>query len=72
MKTKANNARKFLLGGSKVKVILKMKGREKIRREENKKSIYEFITMLEDIASPESLPKDDQVTIEMVQSDCEM
>ena len=59
MKTKANNARKFLLGGSKVKVILKMKGREKIRREENKKSIYEFITMLEDIASPESLPKDE-------------
>ena len=36
-----------------------MKGREKIRREENKKSIYEFITMLEDVAVPESLPKDE-------------
>ena len=31
----------------------------KIRREENKKSLYEFITLLEDIAVPESLPKDE-------------
>lgn len=59
MKTKANNARKFIMDGSKVKVILMMKGREKARREENKKSIYEFITMLDDIAIPESMPKDE-------------
>lgn len=59
MKTKANNARKFILEGSKVKVVLLMKGREKVRREENKKSIYEFITLLEDVAVPESLPKDE-------------
>lgn len=59
MKTKANNAKKFILEGSKVKVILSMKGREKARREENKKSIYEFITMLEDVAVPETLPKDE-------------
>ena len=59
MKTKANNAAKFIQTGSKVKVVLQMKGREKARREENKKSIYKFITMLEDIAVPESMPKDE-------------
>jgi translation initiation factor IF-3 len=36
-----------------------MKGREKVRREENKKSLFEFITLLEDVAVPESLPKDE-------------
>jgi translation initiation factor IF-3 len=59
MQTKANNARKFLEDGSKVKVVLSMRGREKARREENKKSIFEFITMLEDVAVPESMPKDE-------------
>lgn len=59
MKTKANNARKFLLDGSKVKVVLSMRGREKARREENKKSIYMFIDMLSDVSVPESLPKDE-------------
>lgn len=59
MKTKANNARRFIMEGSKVKVVLSMRGREKARREENKKSIYEFIDMLSDIAVPESLPKDE-------------
>ena len=57
MKTKANNAAKFIQAGSKVKVVLQMKGREKARREENKKSIYKFITMLEDIAIPESIKR---------------
>lgn len=59
LKVKANNARKFIEGGSKVKVVLSMKGREKIRRDENKKSIYIFIDMLSDIAVPEALPKDE-------------
>jgi translation initiation factor IF-3 len=59
MQTKANMAKRFLENGSKVKVVLSMRGREKARREENKKSIYEFITMLEDIAVPESMPKDE-------------
>ena len=31
----------------------------KPRKEENKKSLYEFLTMLEDVATPESLPKDE-------------
>ena len=59
MRTKANNARKFLEDGSKVKVVLSFKGREKVRREENKKSIYEFIEMLSDISVPEAMPKDE-------------
>lgn len=59
LETKANNARRFLEDGSKVKVILSMKGRELQRREENKKSILEFIVMLEDSAIPESTPRDE-------------
>ena len=59
MRTKANNVRRFIQDGSKVKVVLSMRGREKQRREENKKSIYEFIEMMSDIAVPESLPKDE-------------
>ena len=59
MKTKANSARKFISDGSKVKVVLTMKGREKQRREENKRRIYEFIEMLSDVSVPESLPKDE-------------
>jgi len=59
MKTKANNAKRFILDGSKVKVVLSMRGREKARREENKKSLYEFITLLEDVAVPEAMPKDE-------------
>jgi translation initiation factor IF-3 len=59
METKANNARKFIEDGCRVRVTLTMKGRELSRREENKKSILEFIVMLEDVAVPEAVPRDD-------------
>ena len=59
LETKANSARKFINDGNKVKVILSMKGRELTRREENKKSILEFIVQLEDVAVPESTPRDE-------------
>lgn len=59
METKANNARRFLESGSKVKVVLTMRGRELARREDNKKAIYTFITMLDDISVPESMPRDE-------------
>ena len=59
LETKANQAKKFINEGDKVKVILTMKGRELIRREENKRSILEFITLLDDVANPESMPKDE-------------
>ena len=59
METKAKNARKFIEDGCRVRVTLTMKGRELSRREENKKSILEFIVMLEDIAVPEAIPRDE-------------
>ena len=59
LQTKAKNARKFLEEGNKVKVVLTMKGRELVRREENKKAILEFITSLDEVAVPESLPRDE-------------
>jgi translation initiation factor IF-3 len=36
-----------------------MKGRELSRRDENKKSILEFIVMLDDVATPEATPRDE-------------
>ena len=59
LETKANNARKFIEDGSRVRVTLTMKGREMSRREENKKSILEFIVLLEDVAVPENAPRDE-------------
>ena len=59
LETKANNAKKFIEDGSRVRVTLSMKGRELTRREENKKSILEFIVMMEDVAVPEFAPKDE-------------
>ena len=59
LKTKENQARKFIEDGFKVKVILIMKGRELSRRMENKKTIFKFIAVLEDSAAAESLPKDE-------------
>lgn len=59
LNTKANKAKEFISDGNKVKVTLTMKGREVLRREDNKKSIFEFIALLEDVAVPESMPKDE-------------
>ena len=59
MDTKASKARGFIEDGNKVKVILFMRGRELVRREESKKSIYQFISMMEDVSVPESMPKDE-------------
>ena len=59
LETKVNTAKKFIEDGCKVKVTLSMKGRELSRREENKKSILEFIVMMEDVASTEGMPKDE-------------
>lgn len=59
LETKVNNAKKFISEGSKVRVILTMKGREMSRREENKKSILEFIVMMSEEAVPETSPRDE-------------
>lgn len=57
--TKANNAKRFIEEGSKVKVVLSMRGREMARREENKKSLLEFIVKMDDVAIPEAQPRDE-------------
>lgn len=59
LEIKANKAREFIKDGHKVKVVLTMRGRELSRKEESKKCIYEFITLLEDVSIPESMPKDE-------------
>lgn len=59
LEIKANKAREFIKDGHKVKVVLTMRGRELSRKEESKKSIYEFITSLEDVSIPESMPRDE-------------
>ena len=59
LETQANNAKRFIEDGSRVRVTLAMKGRELSRREDNKKSILEFIVMMDDVAVPESTPKDE-------------
>lgn len=59
LEIKANKAKEFIAKGDKVKVTLMMKKRELLRREENKKAILEFIVLMSDVATPESLPKDE-------------
>ena len=59
LKVKAKKAKEFILNGDKVKVVLSMKGRELLRREESKRSIYQFIVELEDCAIPESQLKEE-------------
>ena len=50
LEIKANKAKEFLKEGHKVRAVLTMRGRELSRKEENKRSLLEFIVMLEDVA----------------------
>lgn len=59
METKAKMAERFLSEGDKVKVVLKMRGRELGRREQSKKSILLFMDRLADVSLPESMPRDE-------------
>lgn len=59
LETKAKKALEFIENGNKVKVVLTMKGRELSRREESKKSLYQFIDKLKTVAIAEALPKDE-------------
>lgn len=59
LNVKAKKAKEFITDGDKVKVVLTMKGRELGRRDESKKSLFQFILLMEDIAIPESMPKDE-------------
>lgn len=53
LEVKARKAREFIEDGSKVKVVLQMKGRELSRRNYSKESFREFIALLADVAIPE-------------------
>ena len=59
LEIKAKKAMEFIVDGDKVKVVLTMKNRELSRREESKRCLYEFILMVESVATPESMPKDE-------------
>lgn len=59
LNTKVRKAKEFIEDGNKVKVVLTMKGRELGRREESKKSLLTFIVAMEEVAVPESLPRDE-------------
>ena len=62
LEIKAKKAKDFLKDGDKVKVVLTMKGRELTRREESKKSFYQFLEMMLDsgIAAFDSAPRDEE------------
>lgn len=59
MATKARKVKEFVEDGDKVKVTLFLKGREVLRMDELKKSLYIFLEMVEEFATPESMPKDE-------------
>ncbi len=62
LQIKINKAKDFIENGNKVKVVLTLKGRELSRREESKKSFYQFIDILMDtgLASFDSVPRDEE------------
>lgn len=57
LKTKANNARKFLTKGDKVKVTLRFRGREMAHISSNSHVLDDFAELLEDIATITKKPK---------------
>lgn len=57
MKTKANNARKFLEKGDKVKVTLRFRGREMAHISSNATVLDDFAELLEDVAEITKKPK---------------
>lgn len=62
LEIKLNKAKQFITDGDKVKVVLTLKGRELVRREESKKPFLLFIDKLLDsgLVSFESAPRDEE------------
>lgn len=56
LETKANQIRKFLGKGMKVKAVVKFKAREKIHKDKGFVALNKLIAMLEDVASVEKAP----------------
>jgi translation initiation factor IF-3 len=65
LNTKANNARKFLSKGDKVKVSLRFRGREMAHIATSKHVLDDFAKMLEDIAVVDKAPKMEGRTMTM-------
>lgn len=61
MEVKANKAKEFIADGSKVKVVLRMRGRELGRREQSKESFRNFISMMSDVAVVDGQARDEGV-----------
>ena len=57
LNTKANQARKFITKGDKVKVSLRFRGREMAHMGQNKQILDDFYALLEDVASVEKPAK---------------
>jgi translation initiation factor IF-3 len=56
LETKANQVRKFLEKGQRVKLVVKFKAREKAHKEKGFVALKKIIAMLEDVASVEKAP----------------
>lgn len=59
LEVKAKKAAEFIKNGDKVRVVLRMRGRELTRREASKMSLFQFVNLLSDVAIVENLPKDE-------------
>lgn len=59
LETKIRHAKSFINDGSKVKVVLTMRGRELSRKDVSKQAIIDFISKMQDVAVAESPLKDE-------------
>lgn len=59
LETKVKKAKQFIEDGSKVKVVLTMRGRELSRKDFSKKSLEDFIEMMTDVATLDNQVKDE-------------
>lgn len=66
MEIKAKNVRKFLLGGNKVKVSIRFKGRQLAHTDKGREVMQQFIALLEDVAAVEKNAKMDGRSMFMV------
>ena len=66
LNTKANNAKKFIAKGNKVKVTLRFRGREMAHVQSSKHILDDFADMLKDVASVEKVPKMEGRSMSMV------
>ena len=57
LNTKVNNAKKFILKGNKVKVTLRLRGREMAHVQQSKHILDDFADMLKDVAQVEKPAK---------------